>query len=217
MKKTNLILYFLIAIVALFILSIYLYSASLTTDIDKLGTFFGGVGSVLIGVITTILLLITMFRQEKSDQDDSIKNETEFILALYSQMERDYVNIYATYTRRPSNVVERYSGQEALNQFVFNHVLGDHPEHLNKYGQFFQADQLHGVTKSFDLLKERIASIPDNPTLATLNKKLDIFYVSKLDYSCRMFNQAFIKHGTVLDFQSQWIVEFYKKYKDLAT
>lgn len=213
MKRTNILIVgaFCILVVGA-VLTIYVYTVSQTTDIEKLGTFFGGIGSVVIGLITTILLIITFFKQEEAGELQNIKNETDFLLELYSQMERDHSNIYGKYNR--GKEVLRYHGQEALDEFVYNHVFGDYPENLSDYGNGFEAMQLHGVLKSFHLIKTRHKTLPASSTLEALEQKLNIFYHSKLKYTCECFAQAFIQHNSSSDSKSQFLLEFYEMYKD---
>lgn len=214
MKKSNTIVVIILSIViALFLLLMYVYTFSKTQDIDKLGTFFGGIGSVIIGLITTVLLLITMFKQDESGQIQNIKNETEFALALYNQMERDFEAFYSKYHR--GKEVLAYQGQEALNQFVHNYVYGNFPEHLSDYGGSFDAMQLHGILKSFHLIKTRTKEIPVSSTIETRQAKLDIFYVTRLEYTCKCFTNAFIEHNSVLDDKAKFVVAFYDLYKSI--
>jgi hypothetical protein len=214
MKKENsLIALILCTVIALFILAIYVYSASQTTDLAKLGSFFGGIGSVLIGVITTIVLIVTLFRQEKVNEDAAIKNESEFILSLYSQMERDFDNLYFKY--KQGGVTLTFKGQEALDENVLSNAFTDYPENLNRYQDSFTAMQLHGVLKSFDLIKSRCKSL--SPTLFNvLDDKLNIFYSAKLEHTCKCFNEVFIKNNTVLDDKAKYLVQFYNKHKDIT-
>src|SRR6218665_2193064 len=156
MKKTNiLIVGALSAVVIISVLTIYIYTASQTSDIEKLGTFLGGIGSVIIGLITTVVLIITFFKQEEAGEAQNIKNETDFLLALYNQMERDYDNIVSTEHFPESRTTKRYQGQEAVNMFVHDYVFGDYPENLSDYSSAFEAAQIHGVLKSFSLIKKR--------------------------------------------------------------
>lgn len=216
MKRTNIIIAGVLCVaITLTVLFIYIYSASQTSDIDKLGTFFGGIGSVIIGLITTVLLIITLFKQEEAGQLQSIKNETDFLLELYNQMERDYDNIASTEHFRESRVTKRYQGQEAVNMFVHNDVFGANSKNLADYNDTFEASQIHGVLKSYNLIKKRNNKLPLSTTLQTLDDKMNIFYVSKLEYACSSFARAFRKADIILADKSKYLVEFYNIYKDI--
>ena len=122
------------------------------TNTSSIGDTIGGITSPLLGIISVIFLYLTLNRQIDSVNDQKLKNESDIIFMLFNQLDNEYNQIYLYSTNKDERV--RKFGHEALVDYcnsVFKFYSGN-----KKFSQYYIADSIILVIRSFELIKKRI-------------------------------------------------------------
>lgn len=211
------VLGFLVLItILLTILYIILYGVHPTKhDISDMFNYKAG---FILNLLTLLILFMTLESQFRLNRMQSKRDETDLVFSLYSQMDKDFDNIYVKLTTGHGNakIINRYSGTEALNEFVANVCLQSKEtiESLPAFGNFFETMQLDGVLKCYDLILGRLTDSPlPEDQKSMLTQKMKIFYSAKLDYACECLSKAFDDYPNLRDDKSDYLQQFYLKHK----
>jgi hypothetical protein len=170
-----------------------------SSDKANIGSAIGGITAPIIGLFSTILLILTLNKQIDSYNDQKLKNESDIIFALINQLETELSNFYHTYTTRNTSkegeVIKneiRMTGVEALNewtrQFRRNH---NSVKDTFKFGHFYQSNQLLLLIHSFQLVQKRIdIAFVRNDIQYLFLQKLNSFYECRLYYPLKKISEA---------------------------
>jgi uncharacterized membrane protein len=177
------------------------------TNTSSIGDTIGGITSPLLGIISVIFLYLTLNRQIDSVNDQKLKNESDIIFMLFNQLDNEYNQIYLYSTNKDERV--RKFGHEALIDYcnsVFKFYSGN-----KKFSQYYIADSIILVIRSFELIKKRIQISPLNSEMKELFlKKLETFYLCKLKDPIYKLTDLFEREKSLLDEYTLEINEFYK-------
>jgi uncharacterized membrane protein len=177
------------------------------TNTSSIGDTIGGITSPLLGIISVIFLYLTLNRQIDSVNDQKIKNESDIIFMLFNQLDNEYNQIYLYSTNKGERI--RKFGHEALIDYcnsVFKFYSGN-----KKFSQYYIADSIILVIRSFELIKKRIHISPLNSEMKELFfKKLETFYLCKLKDPLYKLTDLFEREKSLLDEYTLEINEFYK-------
>ncbi|KOY52420.1 hypothetical protein [Polaribacter dokdonensis] len=177
------------------------------TNTSSIGDTIGGITSPLLGIISVIFLYLTLNRQIDSFNDQKIKNESDIIFMLFNQLDNEYNQIYLYSTNKGERI--RKFGHEALIDYcnsVFKFYSGN-----KKFSQYYIADSIILVIRSFELIKKRIHISPLNSEMKELFfKKMETFYLCKLKDPLYKLTDLFEREKSLLDEYTLEINEFYK-------
>jgi hypothetical protein len=177
------------------------------TNTSSIGDTIGGITSPLLGIISVIFLYLTLNRQIDSVNDQKLKNESDIIFMLFNQLDNEYNQIYLYSTNKDERV--RKFGHEALVDYcnsVFKFYSGN-----KKFSQYYMADSIILVIRSFELIKKRIQISPLNSEMKDLFlKKMETFYLCKLKDPLYKLTDLFEREKSLLDEYTLEINEFYK-------
>lgn len=188
-KEIRTILLFTFILIILCFLSVIVFtlpafheSLNLTST-SNIGSSIGGITAPIIGIITSILLYITLSKQVQSNIDQRLKNESDIIFLLINQLDNEVATFYTKYNQGKQEF--RYTGVEGLNHFAreFRYEYDKHNFDFT-FKAFYEANQIILILRSFKLIEKRIE-------LASLSTNLKEVFSQKLDsfYECRLKEQ----------------------------
>lgn len=184
MKLNSILIIVLVAILLCFFCVIILTRPAISEFYDlsssgNVGDTIGGITSPIIGLISIILLYITLNRQIESIKDQKIKNESDIIFLLINQFEVEYNSFFLYKT--VLGVREKMTGFEGLTYLC--DCIGSMASSSDnkKIGQYYYTNQIICIIRSYKLIEERIELAAISAELKQVFlKKLQINYDSKL-------------------------------------
>lgn len=223
MQSNNIqILYFSIFIIVISFVSVLLFTLPALTDFlelssdstSNIGSTIGGLTAPIIGIISSILLYLTLTKQTESNRNQNLKNESDLIFLLLNQLDNEILNFYFTTNQiKGEQTIEfKYTGLEAFHNFVqeinkrkfnnFNHSLYS----------FYQTKQLLLVLRSYALIENRIESSDLSEIIKNVFlEKLNSIYECKLKESLNILIQAINDCSKLKDQSFEEIVNFTNK------
>jgi hypothetical protein len=176
------------------------------TNTSSIGATIGGITSPLLGIISVIFLYLTLNKQIDSANDQKLKNESDIIFMLFKQLDNEYNQIYLYTTTKDVRI--RKFGHEALIDYsntVFKFYTGN-----KKFNQYYIADSIILVIRSFKLVRKRIelSALNDEMKEMFINK-LNTYYLCKLKDPLFKLNDLFKREESLNDEYTKEISEFY--------
>lgn len=169
-------------------------------DLSKtgIGDTIGGITSPILGLITTILLYLTLNKQIQSMEHQELKSEIDVIFLLLNQLENEY-NMFL-YNENEGGIKTKLYGYEGLMGLVENkynfHIIHD----PRKFFEYNWSKQIILLVRSYLLIKERV----EMSTLKTdiklmFNRRIHTFYECKLQKPLETFEMIFDKYPDLRD------------------
>jgi hypothetical protein len=183
----------------------------------NIGSAIGGITSPIIGLLSTVLLILTLNKQIESIRDQRLRNDTDLIYSLITQMEKELDGMYYKFNEeKTENGVRirreiRFTGVEALDEFTRKLR---YEFDLSKLGftfrQFFQAHQLLIIIQSFKMIQHRIEnSLLPKESKNLFKEKTKSFYICRLHFPLKKLNETMEKYPHFKDELSNELNEFY--------
>ena len=185
-KESRIIVFLIVTLTALCFLAVFIFTLpnfyknlNLTTT-GSIGDSIGGMTAPVIGIISSILLYLTLSRQIETITDQKLKNESDIIFLLINQLDAEIASFY-TKKNHGSQII-KYYGVEGLNHFTDDFQSEDYSNESNiTFKDFFESKQILLILKSFKLIENRIE-------IANLSYELKNLFKEKLHYffECRL-------------------------------
>lgn len=181
------------------------------TNTSSIGDTIGGITAPLLGIVSAILLYLTLNRQIESINDQKLKNESDIIFMLINQLDTEYNQIYTTISEK--DVKYKIYGHEALTQYSDSVFKFYNNQDKRKFSDYYIADHVLLVIRSFKLIEQRIEMSNLSLELKkTFSDKLQTFYLCKLNESLFKLTQLFKRVMALNDSYTVEIEEFYSKH-----
>jgi hypothetical protein len=155
----------------------------------NIGSVIGGITAPVFGLLSTVLLIITLNKQIESIKEQKLKNESDLIHSLIIQMENELQNVYYKYNEEKTEgnernkTTHRFSGVEAINEFThrFRYEFIKNKWDFT-FRQFYQAHQILLIVRSYKLIVEKIES-------SALLEDTRLLFIQKVNafYECRLY------------------------------
>lgn len=217
-------IYLTVILVGLCIILIYMIvsninSLILLNESAGIGDAIGGITAPLLGIISSVLLYLTLTRQTDSNEQQRLKNESDIIFMMINQLETELSSYYyvITNTKGQEKNILRYYGLEGL------HRLGSDSEILIKgisedkdlsFKDIFQSGPVIMIADTVNLINARIEmSNLTNDLKKLFSDKVKSFYQCKLNISFTALSEALLKYKRANDSQGQKIIELVNRYK----
>lgn len=202
MRNTNRqILIFSLAIILLCFLSVIIFTIpsfiqqlNLTTK-SNIGGAIGGITAPVIGIISSILLYLALTKQVKSISEQRLKNESDIIFLLITQLENELSSFYHKYKER--NESKMFIGFDGLNEFSQGYRYEYNIKQFENNPQmtiktWFEAGQIALFVDTFNLINKRIEiSNLSNEMKHLFIEKLNSYYACKLSMPLTALAEAF--------------------------
>lgn len=211
----------LLVLITFLLTALYIIFYGLHPTKHDISDLFNYKAGFILNLLTILILFMTLENQFRLNKLQAIRDETDLVFSLYSQMDKDFDNIYIRHSvgEGKAKVTTRYQGIEAIHELVeticfqSSHIR----ESLPVFGYFYEGIQLDGVLKSYDLILGRLNnSLLPVEQREILIQKMKVFYSAKLDYTCKLLSKAFDDYPNLRDEKSNYLQEFYLKYKMLV-
>jgi len=181
------------------------------TNTASIGDTIGGITAPLLGIISTIFLYLTLNKQIDSINDQKLKNESDIIFMLLNQLDTEYNQIYTTETEK--DVKYKIYGHEALTKYSEAVFKFYNDQDKRKFSDYYIADHLLLVIRSFKLIEQRIEMSNLSRDLKKMfSDKLQTFYLCKMNDSLFKFTDLFKRVAALNDNYTSEIQEFYSKH-----
>ena len=146
-------------------------------ETGNIGSTIGGLTAPLLGMITTILLYLTLNRQIDSIADQKIKNESDIVFMLLNQLDGEYNQFYLNSNNHGADT--KTFGYEALTTYC--NTINKFHNLKYSFKEYYTTDQILLIIRSFNLIEKRI-------NLASVSKEMKELFKEKLNifYSCRL-------------------------------
>jgi hypothetical protein len=181
------------------------------TNTSSIGDTIGGITAPLLGIISTIFLYLTLDKQIDSINDQKLKNESDIIFMLINQLDTEFNQIYFTETEK--EVKYKIYGHEALTKYSESVFKFYNDQDKRKFSDYYFADHLLLVIRSFKLIEQRIEMSKLSGDLKKMfSDKLHTFYLCKLNDSLFKFTDLFKRVAALNDDYTSEIQEFYSKH-----
>lgn len=217
MKHKNILIIVLVAVLLSFFCVIVFTRPAISEFYDlsnsgNIGDAIGGITSPVIGLISIILLYITLNKQIESIKDQKIKNESDMIFLLINQFEVEYNSFFLNKTER--GVKEKMTGFEALT-YLCECIGSVALRSDNKtIGRYYFTNQIICIIRSYKLIEERIElSTLTQEIKQVFSKKLQIIYESKLKDQMKNFVSVVNSVDFLKDEVSMEIEDFFIKHE----
>ncbi|WP_282055678.1 hypothetical protein [Maribacter luteus] len=180
------------------------------TNTSGIGDTIGGITAPVLGIISIVLLYVTLNRQIDSINDQKLKNESDIIFMLLNQLESEYNQIYMSGTT--NNEPHRYYGHEALTKYS-NSVFKHYSQKDKKWSSYYISDSILLVIRSLKLVERRIElSNLDVELKSMFTDKLQTFYQMKLKDSLYKLSDLFSREPSLQDEYTIELTEFYNRF-----
>lgn len=180
------------------------------TETGNIGSTIGGITAPLLGIITTILLYITLNKQIDSITDQRIKNESDMIFLLLNQLDNEYNQFYLNSTS--NGVKEKTYGFEALTSYCI--AINKFHNLQYSFKEYYTTDQILLIIRSFKLIEKRIdLSLVSKDIKRLFNAKMEIFYSCRLRDPLSKLCQIFNTTEFLTDSATSEIEKFYNSRK----
>tara|TARA_R110000823_G_scaffold196975_1_gene328233 strand:- start:1973 stop:2551 length:579 start_codon:yes stop_codon:yes gene_type:complete len=177
------------------------------SNTSSIGDTIGGITAPILGIISIVLLYITLNRQIDSINDQKLKNESDIIFMLLNQLENEYNQIYMSGTTNKEP--QRFYGHEALTKYT-NSVFKHYTAKDKKWSTYYISDSILLVIRSFKLVQRRIElSNLDKNLKSMFSDKLQTFFQMKLRDSIYKLSDLFSREPSLEDEYTRELTEFY--------
>jgi uncharacterized membrane protein len=178
----------------------------------NIGDAIGGITAPVLGLISIILLYITLNRQIESIKDQKIKNESDMIFLLINQFDAEYNSFFLYVTS--NKIREKIVGFEALT-YLCNCIDSMAQKTDNKtIGKYYFTNQIICIIRSYKLIEQRIElSTLSADIKQVFSKKLQIIYESKLKDQMKNFVSVVNSVDFLKDEVSMEIEDFFIKHQ----
>jgi hypothetical protein len=215
-KEIRTIFIFSVVLILICFLSIILFtlptfhkSLNLTST-SNIGDSIGGITAPIIGIVTSILLYITLSKQVESNIDQRLKSESDIIFLLINQLDNEVATFYTKFTQAKQEF--KYTGVEGLNHFTreFRYEY-DKRSFDFTFKAFYEANQILLILKSFKLIERRIElAALSNDLKMVFEQKLEIYFQCKLKEQLLNIIAAIDEHPHLKDEITEEIQDFMK-------
>lgn len=187
MKKKYLFNFCIIPLIMILFCVVFIYLVTLPacteqfnlTTKGNIGSSIGGITAPVIGIITSILLYLTLTRQNDSNEEQRAKNETDFIFMLFNQLNIDINNFfYSRYVNKVEKVDFGLLGLINFGRYLEFEFPETNTENI-PFERLYPSGQILLIIKSYQLIENRI----NNAVLSKDNKETLILKL-KLVYDC---------------------------------
>jgi hypothetical protein len=220
-KFNRQLIIFTVAIVVLCFLSVLIFTLPATIkqlDLStngNIGSSLGGITAPIIGIITSVLLYITLNRQVESNSDQRLKNESDIIFLLLNQLENEMATFYYTFTEKKQGSQEQehvYHGFQGLNEFVWQFTKERKLSDFNyTFKEFYASNQIQLLIRSYELIEMRIELSKISSDLKNMfHKKLRSFYDCRLKDALTQLGAAIEQNPNMKDSVTDEIKTFVK-------
>ena len=174
---------------------------------DNIGDAVGGLTAPIIGIITSILLYITLSRQVESNVDQKLKNESDILFLLLNQLDNEVSRFYYKYSRGDKEF--KFEGLHGMNEFAKDFVNYSFKSFNFTFKALFEAKQFLLIIRSYELIEKRIqvSSLSDN-LKPLFQAKLETFYDCVLKFPLETINITIEKNEKMKDNVTEEIYSF---------
>lgn len=219
--KKKYIIFTLILIIACFV-STYIFNLpaqvaifNLSTS-GNLGSAIGGLTAPIIGIVSAIIMYVTLSNQIESINRVRVKDESEAVLNLLNELNSEYDKFY--YRFDETNNLEKkefaLSGKMAMDKFVHHHIFG--PFVKLKYEETYQSKSISILIHLFKMVDKTIDMYTMNPALKALyNDRLKSVFQNKFEFEIRQLLKKcsdINESGRLIDEMSEFYSVYNKKY-----
>lgn len=192
---TSILIFFCFVSTAVFTSNSFFHFFDLSSSkAQNIGGAIGGITAPIIGLFSSILLYLALIKQVESNREQQLKNESDIIFSLFSQLDNEIDNFYYKFEDGKTKV--KYTGLEGLaffaSEFRYNYDVfhGSNKETFTKV--FYEAGFIAIMVDSYNLIKERISiSSLSNEMKILFYEKLKSIYNGKLKIPLLSFSEAF--------------------------
>lgn len=134
---------------------------------NNIGDAIGGMTGPIIGLVSAILLYLTLNKQIESIKDQKLKNESDIIFLLINQLTTQIDNFSHKY--KENKVETKLIGLDGLNDFStrFRYEYDIHSFDFT-FKAFFEANKIRLIIRSYKIIEERIKTSPISKELTGL-------------------------------------------------
>jgi hypothetical protein len=200
------VLFFSFVIIILCFVAIWVFTqpaflAAFNLSMDtkaNIGTAIGGITAPIIGLFSTVLLILTLNKQMESIRDQKLRNDSDLIFSLVAQMERELENVYYKFNEEVAldgkriKTEYKFHGIEAVDEFTRKFRYEFTRNNWNfTFRQFFQAHQILLIVHSFQLVRlkvERSALSEESKSLFL--QKIYSFYYCRLRFPLKKIHEG---------------------------
>ncbi len=207
-------------VVSLFLIQYsYNVKAGTFTEAGSLGSAIGGITAPIIGILTIVLLISTLYYQMQGNREQSEKNEIDFIFSLMAQLDADLNKFYRLTLinkgteREATRIDYGHPGMVEYWTFIDNLEFRLVSFPLPKFSNRHEADKIMLIIDSFELVKERI-DISSIKVKKVMYRKLNSFYKSHLQYPLEQLSDKIQQFEHYQDENSYRLRDFVQKYKN---
>lgn len=194
------------------------YSTAATANI---ATSISGILSPVFGLLSTILLYLTLSKQADSIKEQKVQNGSDAIVASIQLCQKAIDDFSYRYTQGQGaqKVNHNIKGGEGLfeftNLFCYASNAIWHTSTDTTYEESPEAKQISWIISTYEIAFERIkvAQMPDG-IKAIFQKAIKEFYETQLSYSVRSFSTMFYVHPNLKDDEALKIISFYSKMEN---
>ncbi|APA92859.1 hypothetical protein [Myroides sp. ZB35] len=227
-KINNISILILLGMILFSFLAVFLFtqpvmikSFTLSSDeTSNIGSTIGGITAPIIGIISSVLLFVTLYKQVESNANQRVKNESDLILLLMNQLDSEISTFYFSYTETKGTVKSdfNYYGLQAFHRFIQS-LDTNYSMVSFKYtlGSFYQTKQILLIIRSFRLIEKRIEVAELTTEFKEIYiEKLNTIYDCKLKESLKILENVIVREEKLQDKASSEILDFIKKRNNLS-
>ncbi|RYY24625.1 MAG: hypothetical protein EOO04_12790 [Chitinophagaceae bacterium] len=220
-NKTLIVIIIFLAMISLCVILILLLPAVdpffdfSTGRTANVGSTIGGLTAPVLTIFSSYLVYLALIRQTESNNEQRLKNESDMIFLLINQLDAELSGFYVKQTQ--GNVVHKYTGLEALNDFGRNYRYEFNIEQFasepgTSFKAWYEAGQIAVIVDTFNLIEQRISLSPLNEETRKLFRfKLDSYYSGKLKIPFSSLAFAFELYPHQLDDLAQKVIDLVER------
>lgn len=189
------------------------FSSAATANI---ATSINGIVSPVIGVLTSILLYLTLSKQIEGIREQKVQNNSDAIVAALQLCQKSVDDFYYKYTQGTGPAaIHKFTGQEAIFEFTLDFCYRKdsnwRKEKGYTYGDGPEAIKLEWIISAFEICKQRIKVAQVSPEVKEVFKRAaNAFYRTQLAYPLSSLSTMFHIFPHLIDDDARRVQAFYR-------
>lgn len=192
---TSILIFLCFASTAMFTTNSFFHFFELSSSkAQNIGGAIGGITAPIIGLFTSILLYLALIKQIESNKEQQLKNESDLIFSLFSQLDNEIDGFYYKY--KIGKEEHEFKGIEALHEFsrMFRYEYsGVHSEQPGPFSkEIYQSQYLELLIDTYNLILKRIQiSLLSEEMKSLFRNKGTSYYRAKFNIAFNNFYHTF--------------------------
>lgn len=177
-------------------------------SIANIGTAISGLSTPILMLFSSYLLYLALTKQTEANENQKLKNDVDFVLMLFVQLENEYQNLkyIVRGTRSSKEVPERFEtihdGYDAV--YALGHFFYTNP---NRFSVDSNTDKIKAIVNSYLLVSRMVENVnTESGVKQILVDKIESFYLIKLRDPLRILCFGIRNNN---DLNSKYMLDFF--------